>query len=262
VSTVGILHPGAMGAAVGALLREAGHDVLWASDGRSEASAERARRAGLADAGSVTALAARAEVILAICPPDAAIGLAASVPRFEGIYVDANAIAPQTARGAAAGLLAPASFVDGGIIGSPPVRAGTTRLYLSGEQAPAVARLFASGPLEAIVLPGAVGTASALKMAYAAWTKGTAALLLALRDTARFHGVDDALLAEWARSQPDLAAQSERPAASAREKGWRWEGEMREIAATFAAAGLPDGFHLAAAEVFAASPRPSRPSSS
>jgi len=87
-------------------------------------------------------------------------------------------------------------------------------------------------------------------MAYAAWTKGTAAMLLAIRATARANGVEDALLAEWARSQPDATGRSEAAAGAAAAKGWRWIAEMEEIAATFAAAGQPDGFHRAAAEVY------------
>jgi hypothetical protein len=95
-----------------------------------------------------------------------------------------------------------------------------------------------------------VGDASAVKMAYAAWTKGTAALLLAVRETARAEGVEDALVAEWARSLPDLADAHARAVRSATAKGWRWVAEMDEIAATFAAAGQPDGFHRAAAEIY------------
>lgn len=256
MSNIGILHPGAMGSAVGAVLRAVGHEVLWASEGRSAVSAERAERAGLLDAGTVAALLDRADVAFSICPPHAALELAESAAGFDGVFVDANAVAPQTARAVKAAL-APGGtrLVDGGIIGPPPAKAGTTRLYLSGDDAPAIAQLFGGGPLEAIVVPGDVGAASALKMTYAAWTKGTAALLVAIRDAARAHGVEDALRDEWARSQPDLAERLARAVQSAADKGWRWEGEMREIAATFAAAGLPDGFHLAAAEVFSTAER-------
>jgi hypothetical protein len=93
-------------------------------------------------------------------------------------------------------------------------------------------------------------------MVFAAWTKGSAALLFALRETARSYGVDEALVAQWSDSLPELPARSEQARASAAAKGWRWTGEMTEIAATFAAAGQPDGFHRAAAAVFAAYPRP------
>ena len=87
-------------------------------------------------------------------------------------------------------------------------------------------------------------------MAYAAWTKGSAALLLAARAVARAEGVEDVLVEEWALSLPQLEPDYARAGRSAAAKGWRWIGEMEEIAATFAAAGEPDGFHLAAAEVF------------
>jgi uncharacterized protein DUF1932 len=245
---VGILHPGEMGAAVGAALVRAGDTVLWASAGRSPETAGRAAGAGLEDVGSVAALAARAELVLSVCPPHAAAEVAAACGGFAGVFVDANAVAPATARA----LLAPfgARGVDGGIVGPPPRHAGSTRLYLSGPHAGTVAERFAPGPLEPIVLDGGIGAASALKATYAAWTKGTAALLLALRDVAAAHGVLGALEAEWARSQPSLPERLAAAEASAAAKGWRWVAEMDEIAATFEAAGAPGGFHRAAAEVF------------
>ena len=96
--------------------------------------------------------------------------------------------------------------------------------------------------------------ASAVKMAYAAWTKGTAALVLAARGLARAEDVEDVLIAEWALSQPGLDGRSARAARSAAAKGWRWIAEMEEIAAAMAAAGLPGGFHQAAAEIYRRSP--------
>ena len=112
------------------------------------------------------------------------------------------------------------------------------------------AGLFAGTLVDTRILAAEIGAASAVKMAYAAWTKGTAALLLGIRALARAEDVEPALLEEWRLSLPDLEEQSNRAARTAAAKGWRWVGEMEEIAATFAAAGLPDGFHLAAAEVF------------
>jgi hypothetical protein len=177
--------------------------------------------------------------------------VARSVDGFEGLFVDANAIAPATGREVAAVLeSAGGDCVDGGIVGSPPRAAGSTRLYLSGPQAGWVADLFAGSIVDARVVSGELGTASAVKMAYAAWTKGTAALLIAIGELARAEGVEDVLLEEWRMSLPELPERSERAARSAAAKGWRWVGEMEEIASTFAAAGLPDGFHRAAAEVF------------
>jgi 3-hydroxyisobutyrate dehydrogenase-like beta-hydroxyacid dehydrogenase len=251
---VGLLHPGEMGAAVGAQLAAGGrHDVLWASEGRSEATARRAAGAGLVDAGTVAEIVRRTDVVLSICPPHAALDMAARADGFNGIYVDANAVSPPTAREVGARV---ATFVDGGIIGPPPQAPGDTRLYLSGERAGVVADLFANVPsVAAIVLDGPPGTASALKMAYASWTKGTEALLLAARASARAEGVEEALLHEWETSIPGLADRSASAGRSAVTKGWRWVAEMEEIAATFAAAGLPSGFHEAAAEIFRRSPR-------
>jgi 3-hydroxyisobutyrate dehydrogenase-like beta-hydroxyacid dehydrogenase len=247
--TVGLLHPGEMGAALGAVLRERGTPVLWASEGRSAETTQRAEDAGLEDVGSVDELARRSDVILSVCPPHAALDVAHAVPGFTGVYVDANAISPATAHAVADTV---ARVVDGGIIGPPPRSAGTTRLYLSGVEADSVAELFADTVVDARAISEEIGSASAVKMAYAAWTKGTAALLLAVRSLARSEGVEPTLLEEWELSLPELPDRSVQAAASAATKGWRWVGEMEEIAATFATAGLPDGFHLAAADVFRA----------
>jgi 3-hydroxyisobutyrate dehydrogenase-like beta-hydroxyacid dehydrogenase len=243
--TVGVLHPGAMGAAIGAALVGNGHEVLWVSDRRSAETRARAEVAALTDVGTLDVLTARSEVVISICPPEHAATVASDVRAagFDGLFVEANAIAPETAR-------AIAPTVDGGVIGGPPRVAGTTRLYLSGPRAADVAALFAGSVLDAPVLDDQIGTASALKMTYAAYTKGLAAMLIAVRHTARAHGVEQHLLDEWAISQPDLAATSDFAAANAGPKAWRWIAEMEEIAATFAAAGQPDGFHRAAADVY------------
>jgi 3-hydroxyisobutyrate dehydrogenase-like beta-hydroxyacid dehydrogenase len=254
---IGLIHPGEMGAAVGRALRESGHRVLWASTGRSAETAARAEQAGLEDVGTVTELSRVSTVILSVCPPHAALGVARSVGWFEGLYVDANAVSPSTAREIATLV---EHFVDGGIVGPPPREAGGTRLYLAGPSAEDAAALFADTALEPRVVSREPGDASAVKMAYAAWTKGTAALLLAIRALARAEGVEDALLDEWRLSLPELPERCEAAARSAGSKGWRWVAEMEEIASTFAAADLPDGFHQAAAEIFRRSPHLESPS--
>jgi 3-hydroxyisobutyrate dehydrogenase-like beta-hydroxyacid dehydrogenase len=267
---VGLLHPGEMGAAIGRCLTTRGHTVLWASQGRGPATAERAAAAGLTDVGTVAELTGRAGIIFSVCPPHAALEVARSVAGFSGLFVDANAIAPETTRSVAAVVSAGGTgaagtgatrFADGGIIGPPPqpgadpaARNGT-RLYLAGESAAEVAALFAGTPVGAQVVNGGIGAASAVKVAYAAWTKGSAALLLAARSLAHQERVEGTLLEEWALSQPELVRRLQHAARSAVAKGWRWEAEMTEIAAAMAAAGLPDGFHLAAADIFRRSPR-------
>jgi 3-hydroxyisobutyrate dehydrogenase-like beta-hydroxyacid dehydrogenase len=246
VTVVGVLHPGEMGSAVAAALRGRGETVLWASSGRSEATAERARRAGLEDAGDVDELCQRCDVVLSICPPHAALDVAQSASGFTGTYVDANAISPETAR-TIAGLHD--RFVDGGIVGPPPLEAGRTRLY-SGGEAGSVAELFAGTAVDAKVISGEPGAASALKAAYAGWTKGSAALLLTQRALARAEGVEDILVEEWRLSLPELEDEYASAQRSGHRKGWRWIGEMEEIARSMDANNLPTGFHEAAAEVF------------
>jgi 3-hydroxyisobutyrate dehydrogenase-like beta-hydroxyacid dehydrogenase len=246
VETIGVLHPGEMGAAVAAVLRGPGRRVVWASEGRSGETRRRAEAAGLEDVGT-PAEVARSRVVFSICPPHAALEVARSLGPFEGLYVDANAVSPATAHEVGEAVRAAGGrFVDGGIVGSPPREAGSSRLYLSGAEAGAVAELFAGSVLDARVVPNA----SAVKMAYAAWTKGTAAMLLAIRELAQREGVEEALLEEWALSQPELADRHARAERSAQAKGWRWVGEMEEIAASFEADDLPGGFHRAAAEVY------------
>ena len=241
-----------MGAAIGACLAKRGLRVVWASAGRGAATRSRAKAAGLEDLGSLERALAAAEIVLSVCPPHGALALAREVAgsRFGGIYVDANAISPETARNVGRVVeKSGASFVDGGIIGPPPVEGGRSRMYLSGGPAKDVAAVFAGSNMEAIPLEGPAGAASALKACYAGWTKGATALLAAIRALAEAEGVEAALLAEWKRSQPELQKRSEVVTVQAR-KAWRWIGEMEEIAASFEAAGLPGGFHLAAADLY------------
>ena len=250
--TIALLHPGEMGAAIGACLVASGHRVVWGSTGRSLATHARAKAAGLEDLASLERVLSAATVVLAVCPPHGALALARTVAEkgFAGIYVDANAVSPETAREAGrTAEAAGAAFVDGGIVGSPPGKAIRARLYLSGQRAADVAALFAGSNMQAIPLDGPIGAASALKVCYAAWTKGATALLAAIRALAQEHGVETTLLEEWSLSQPELAQRSAMVSTSAR-KAWRWIAEMEEIAASFGAAGLPDGFHLAAAEIY------------
>lgn len=200
MKTVGLLHPGAMGVTVGAAAQAGGARVLWASERRSAATRARAEAAELEDVGELSSLVAHSDLVVSVCPPAAAVEQARAVAKldFAGVYLDANAVSPATARRVVSTFEGgPARVVDGGIIGPPALRPGTTRLYLSGDGAPGVAQLLGAGALEARVLEGAPGAASALKMAYASYTKGVTALLAAIHALAEAEGVRDALLAEW-----------------------------------------------------------------
>ena len=252
IKTVTLLHPGNMGATIGRSAAASGARVFWNSNQRSKATMERARQAGLIEAKTLEDALRDSDAIISVCPPHAAVATADQVAkhRFRGIYIDANAVSRTTAEHIGTIVTAAgASFVDGGIIGSPVNRPGTTRLYLAGDRAVDVAQLFSSSMLDARVVAAPPGAASALKVAYAAWTKCTDALLLAIRTFAKHEGIDAALLEEWAISQPALERRCNQAAAVATPKAWRYVGEMNEIAETFAAAGLPAGFHRAAAEI-------------
>jgi 3-hydroxyisobutyrate dehydrogenase-like beta-hydroxyacid dehydrogenase len=246
MTVTGFLHPGEMGASVAAACRG---DRLWIGEGRSEATARRAAAAGLRDVGIMAALVAEADTIVSVCPPDQALEVAADVAGagFSGRYVDANAVSPATARSIAERF---DRFVDGGIVGPPVSPARQTRLYLSGDGAAEVARLWEGTDLQVLVVEGGPGAASAVKMCFAAWTKGSAALMLAIRALAAAEHVEDDLLALWAATRPELCAMGERAAATSAAKAWRWRGEMEEIAASFSAHDLPGGFHAAAAELY------------
>ncbi len=246
-----LLHPGAMGASVGAALVANGHAVQWVVAGRSEETRTRAENAGLRPAATLEKGLQGTELAISVCPPEAAFEVAQAVREtgFAGLYLDGNAVAPATA--VKIERLFGERYVDGGIIGPPAWREGAMRFYLSGAAAADVAALFAGSLVDARAIAGGSGAASALKMCYAAFTKGSSALLLGIRALAEHNGVSADLLAEWDISQPGLAARSNAAAKSTSSKAWRFAGEMREIAATFAAAELPAGFHLAAAELYA-----------
>ena len=251
--TVGILHPGQMGVSIGASVMNGGHTVLWASDGRSADTRARALEHGLRDAGALAELCVASDVVISVCPPDAAEEVAGGVLAcgFKGVYVDANAIAPQrAARIGEAMQAAGVSFVDGSIIGPPAWKPDSTWLYLSGAGADDVAALFAAGPAQAVVMGELPGQASALKMVYAANTKGSTALITAVLGAAEALGVRSALEAQWAQEGSGLDTSAPRCARTVTAKAWRFAGEMDEIAATFAGAGLPAGFHEAAGDVY------------
>jgi len=248
---IGLMHPGAMGASVGAAVRSNGHTVLWASAGRTASTWGRARRANLDDAGTVPELVKASEIVLSVCPPHAAEEVAHEVAHlgFTGVYVECNAISPDRTRAIQRIIEdAGAHYVDGGIVGGPAwTREAKTNLYLSGPRAAEVAACFAGSPLETPVISERIGAASAVKMGYAAYTKGTTALLTAILGMVEKEGVRADLARQWGDT---FTTQTVRRVCSNTAKAWRFVGEMHEIAATFRGAGLPGGFHEAAAEVY------------
>ena len=249
MTVIGLISPGQMGASIGAAASNSGSSVIWAGDGRSEATHTRALDAGLENCGSITRLVNDSDIVLSVCPPHAAENVARKVKQlaFSGLFVDCNAIAPQKSR-LIAEQFGYQHYVDGGIVGGPAWKSKSdTRLYLSGDRSNEIAALFDNSPLHTAVINGEIGAASAMKIVFAAYTKGTTALLTAILGVAEREGVRNVLESRWG---PAFTKQAHQRVTDNSAKAWRFEGEMLEIAATFENAGLPGGFHVAAAEVF------------
>jgi 3-hydroxyisobutyrate dehydrogenase-like beta-hydroxyacid dehydrogenase len=253
MTKIGILHPGEMGISIAACANNNGHQVYWVSAGRSDKTRARAEKYNLIEIDSLVQFCQISEIIISVCPPHAAEEVAASVAEaeFKGCYVDANAISPRHVIKIGQMLEAnDIQFVDGGIIGGPAWRSKETWLYLSGEHAHKIASCFSKGPLETKIIGDEVGNASALKMCYAAYSKGTSALLSAVLATAESLGVREELYQQWEIDDKGFSEQVNRRVTHVTAKAWRFEGEMKEIASTFNEAGLPDGFHQAAGEIY------------
>lgn len=252
--TVGLLHPGSMGAAFGAQLRGLGHTVLWCPDGRSDATRLRAEDAGLQPA-ALPEVVARSAVLLSLCPPAAAEQVAAEVVDVwngsEAFYVEANAVAPSRVQGIA-DRLAPLAVVDAAVVGSPPADGRTPTLYLSGadEQTDRIVELFAGTDVRTHILGDSLGAASALKLAYSSYQKVSRVLAAVAYGAADAYGVGDELLVIAAkRTRSYLVETDYIPKTAAR--AWRWSPEIEDAAALLADAGLPDSLMHAAAATLA-----------
>lgn len=256
ISTVAILSPGDMGNAVGKALLDHGLRVIAALDDRSERTKALAVKAGIADVGNVNRMVQEADVILSILVPAQATAAAAVVAKAlkqtgaEALYADCNAIAPETTKAIDQIITgAGGHFADASIIGPPPRNFESTRIYASGEHASVLAQLRDHG-LNIIHMGDEVGQASAIKMCYAALTKGSTALFTELLTAAEALGVSEALANEFANSQADRYATMQHTLPSMAAKAHRWVGEMEEIAKTFGDVGLTPNIFLGAADIY------------
>jgi L-threonate 2-dehydrogenase len=253
---VAVMAQGTMGAGVGKRLKERGAEVRTLLSGRGEASAKRAGAAGMTPVADERELLAGADYFLSILPPDQAEGLASRLtPALQSlavkpVYVDCNAISPQTA-GRVAAIVEPtgAVFVDGGIIGGPPRDGYSPAIYASGPQAERSKAIGDYG-IDWRIIDGPVGAASGLKMSYAGITKGTTAIAAAmLLGSARF-GCAEALLAELASSQPEMLKRMQRGIPGMYDKAYRWVGEMEEISDFLDANGPSSDMYAAIAKLY------------
>jgi len=252
--SIAVVAPGDMGHGVGRALREHGHDVLTCLAGRGEGSRVRAAVAGMRDVADLQTLVREVDLFLSILPPASALELAADVAsamraasRYP-IYVDCNAVSPGTAKKVASVVTAAgAPFIDCGIIGPAPGK-GTPRFYVSGPDISAMQALDGCG---FTVKPAGdeIGQASAVKMCYAALTKGTFSLHTAILMAAKSSGTYETLMAEFEHSQGSTLSKMEARVPFIPADAGRWIGEMEEIAATFRDAGVTGDFHDGAAWV-------------
>lgn len=255
VGALGLLHPGQMGAAVGAAA-VTHRTVLWCPAGRGEATRARADAAGLTAVDGLAQLLTHSDVVLSVCPPAFAetladdIAVAAESISFRGVFVEGNAISVERVERIAS-RLGPIGVrvVDGAIIGPPPSAERPARLHLAGRRTDvdAVAEIFSDSPVHTTFLSTEIGAASGLKMAFASYQKASRVLAAIAHALAQRHGVSDELLAEARRMPSNILTDVDYvPGVAAR--AWRWHGELHEIADTLAAAGLPTELATGAAE--------------
>ncbi|WP_432038689.1 DUF1932 domain-containing protein [Streptomyces cucumeris] len=252
--TVGILHPGSMGAAVAACAATNATDVLWCQAGRSATSAARAEQFGLTPVATLPELLDRSDIVISLCPPAAAEDLARNLAghHFAGVYAEANAINPERTQRIAALLGPDTTVVDCGVVGSPPVGGKTPTLYLSGpaDATERIEALFATTAVRTSALGTEVGKASALKLAYASFQKTSRVLVALAVGMAREHGVDQELI-EIASKRTDSYLAEPQYIAKTAARAWRWGPELEEAADALAAASLPPEMLRAAANTLA-----------
>jgi 3-hydroxyisobutyrate dehydrogenase-like beta-hydroxyacid dehydrogenase len=255
--TVAVLSPGEMGAATGNVLHQGGLRLVTCLRGRSESTRKRATQAGIEDLPDLETLVTTSNLILSIVAPAHARELAMAVAgaivrtRARPLFVDCNAISPMTVEEIWRTIeKTGARFADVGIIGNPPEPGPqATRYYASGEHAQELNELNEHG-LDVRVIGDEVGQASALKMCYAALTKGLTALATELHIAADRSGVAQPLQRELEMSQPNLLEWIRRMVPSMPPKAWRWIGEMEEIAETFESQGLTPKMLEGAADMY------------
>ena len=256
LQTIGILSPGDMGHAVGKSLNENGFEVITCLDHRSQRTHNLAKEGNIQDVSPLSSMLSRAELVMSILVPSEAISVAnkvaEAIPFTESVpmFVDCNAVSPQTAQIINHILTeVGVDFIDGSIIGGPPKDQNYPRFYFSGNDTNILDALDGKG-IQVRHMGIEIGRASAIKMCYAAGTKGTAALHAALLTAAEALGVSVELAEELKFSQAEMYNRMKNQIPSLPITAERWSGEMEEIAATFDHIGITPEFHQGAASMF------------
>lgn len=252
IRTLAVVSTGAMGSALARVWREGDARVVSTGAGRGERTARLAREAGVELLPDLDAVVAAADAVVSVVPPGEAAAVARDVAAAaqrtgaRPLFADLNAIAPRTVLDLDHGRL---DLVDGSVSGPPPLRPGTTTLYLSGMRARELADVPAPG-LDIQVIGAEIGLASAVKMSTASVYKGTVALLAHALVAARANGVLDHVIEDLRGSYPQLVTSPGPVVARAAAKSPRYVDEMREIAASQSDAGLTPALFDALAIVY------------
>ena len=256
VQTIGLLSPGHMGHLIGLTLQRSGFNIITSLHDRSTRTKNLSEKANILNVGTIKNLVNESDILLSIVPPQNALEVATTVASEiqssgkTALYVDCNAIAPQTTKKIGSIIIKSGfHFIDGGIIGSPPSKNSITRLYVSGPKANDIT-LLNTNNFSIIRIGDLIGTASALKMCYAALTKGTAALQLAQLTVAQILGIDNYLEEELLLSKNDLYTSMKNSLPKLPAKTHRWIEEMNQISLTFKSAGVTGSFHSGAKESY------------
>lgn len=256
INTIAILSPGDMGHAVGQVLRTRGFDVISYLKNRSQRTKDLANLAGIREVPDLSKMVIQADLILSILVPENALDTARTVANSirksntSVTYADCNAVSPETTKKIESIIcLSGSDYVDASIIGNPPGSGIPTRFYVSGVHSEVMSNLDGNG-ITTVDLGNTIGQASAIKMCYAALTKGTFALHTAVLAAAEAMNLTSELREEFINSQSDAYLQMEKTIPSLHTKAFRWVGEMNEIASSFANVGVTPAFHQGAAKIY------------
>ncbi len=255
MNRITLMSPGEMGSPIAEQIQNSGIDVISPLKNRSKQTRDRAKKYGIIDSDNLENSIFESDLVISILVPDAAKDLAIQVSKFskklnkEIYFADLNAVSPETVQSMKDILSdSKVKFIDGGIIGAPPKGNNIPRVYVSGEHSAYFTKLDGLG-MKVMDMSGDIGSASAMKMAYASITKGYSSLLIAAITlsirTNNFHHLMDELEFSQSNVFKDLNNLKSIPS-----KAHRWIGEMEEISKTFIENNITGDFHKASGSIY------------
>ena len=255
IKNITLISPGEMGSPIAEYIIASGIKVISPLNFRSDETKKRATESGIQDSKTLIESMKQTDLIISILVPSEAENLCNEIAQNskeidkEIYFADLNAISPKTVlnmKNILSGTKI--KFIDGGIIGGPPISNKFPRIYVSGAFSKILMELDNLG-MEIIDMSGEIGDASAIKMAYASITKGYSSLLIAAVTLAIKTNNFDAFMSELEFSQPkifnDLKNLKSIPS-----KAHRWIGEMIEISNTFIDNEISGNFHKGAYDIY------------